>query len=195
MELGSSRLIFEWLRAEHAAGLFEPLADPTVYEHIGGRPPRTVAALAEEFARRAAGPPGSADERWLNCAIRVRADGALIGRVEATIVCGRAEVGYLFGVQYWGRGYAAEAMEAFQQFLRRNCGITECWATTSPKNTRSIRLLSRLGYQEVIDSWPALASYAPGDRVFFSGSSGDGEPLRNGDTEKPLRRRDVWPSG
>src|SRR6516225_4177871 len=120
----TARLLLETLSPEHAHGLFEALADPRVYEHIHEAPAESVAALASQFARLANGPTSdSTGEQWLNLAIRRREDGCLIGRLQATIIDRRAEVAYLIGPQYWGRGYATEAMTAFQDFIRQHLNI------------------------------------------------------------------------
>ena len=164
----STRLQFEVLRVDHAAGLFEPLSDPRVWEHISETPLTTVAALAARFDRIASRPPlDRTKENWLNYAVRLKAAGTLIGWLQATILERRAEVAYLFGPEHWGHGYAAEAMSAFQDGLRQQWGVSELWAATSPQNTRSIRLLRRLGYVEQHESWPLLSSYEPGDVVFI----------------------------
>ena len=164
---GSARLLFEPLRADHAAGLFEPLSDPRVWEHIGETALTTVEALAARFDRMASGAPHDrSDENWLNYAVRLKSNGTLIGQLQATIIEQQAEVAYLFGPRHWGHGYAAEAMSAFQDHLRQNWCVGEFWAATTPQNIRSIRLLRRLGYVELCDSWPTLASYDPGDLVF-----------------------------
>lgn len=164
---GTPRLLFEPLGAGHAAELFGALCHPLVYEHLGEPPPESVAALAERYAFIAAGPPGyRAHETWINYAVRLRATAALIGRVEATIVDVRAETAYLLDPAHWGQGYATEAMSAFQNHLRQNERVMEFWATTSPQNARSIALLRRLGYRQVVDSWPPLLSYDAGDLVF-----------------------------
>jgi [ribosomal protein S5]-alanine N-acetyltransferase len=103
----------------------------------------------------------------VNFALRLRKTGQLIGRVEATLTPAerRAEVAYLLGTPYWGQGYAFEAMTAFQSYLRSEEGIVDCWATTSPHNARSIRLLGRLGYQ-ASETWPKLQTNDEGDLVF-----------------------------
>jgi RimJ/RimL family protein N-acetyltransferase len=162
--VATARLRFAPLEAAHAADLFEAFSDPQIYEHIGGGPPISVAELAEQFARRAAG-PGSNQARWLNYAVQLQDSGEWIGRLEATIIPQWAEVAYVFGPAYWGRGYAAEAMTALHDHLWKDWSVAECWATTSPHNLRSIRLLRRLGYR-ACESWPALGSYEPGDLVF-----------------------------
>jgi RimJ/RimL family protein N-acetyltransferase len=166
----SDRLLLEPLGTEHANGLFEPLGHPLVWEHIEGMPAQTVAELAEQFLRMAS-PPRQQRERWINYAVRRRDDGRLIGRVEATVVEHRAEVAYLFGPDHWGAGYATEAMLIFQTLLERDHGVGEFWATTSPRNERSIRLLCRLGYEQTTEDWPPLMSYDPGDLVFLHGES------------------------
>jgi RimJ/RimL family protein N-acetyltransferase len=163
----SARLSFEPLRGDHAAGLFEPLSDPRVWEHINDTPQKTVAALAARFDRMASGPPcDRANENWLNFAVRLKADCTLIGRLEATIIEQRAEVAYLFGPAHWGHGYATEAMSAFQDYLQKSWSVGEFWAATRPENRRSVRLLRQLGYVEQHDSWPNLSSYDAGDLVF-----------------------------
>ena len=155
----TNRLQIEPLRVDHAAGLFDSLSDPRVYEHIDGTPPAAAAELRERFARLLSGPPADrTGEQWLNCAVGLRVDGTLIGTLQASVCAGRAEVAYVFGPAYWGQGYAKEAMSALHEHLRQICGVREFWATTSPHNARSIRLLGRLGYAEACDSWPELAS-------------------------------------
>lgn len=163
----SSRLRFEKLSIEHAEGLYLAICNWPTYEHLGEGPPQHVSELAARFSRMAAGPPpGRVDELWINYAVRNRADGSLIGRVEATLVGCRAEVAYVFGPQSWGQGLATEAMLAFQCHLHQAEGVAEFWATTIPQNTRSIRLLLRLGYTQITKDWPPLLSYDAGDLVF-----------------------------
>lgn len=162
--LDTNRLHFEPLGCQHAAGLIEPFSDSRIYAYIGGGPPLDVADLAADFARRAAGPPDK-DERWLNFAVSLRSSGEWIGRLEATIIDQRGEVAYLLGPNHWGQGFATEAVRALHDHLWRNWNVCQCWATTSPQNLRSIRLLRRLDYQPS-DSWPDLGSYDPGDLVF-----------------------------
>lgn len=163
----TARLKFERLVAAHADELFEPLRDGQAFEHLDEAPAASVVELAAGFARMAAGPPPArSDERWVNLAIRLTAAGTLIGRLQATLIGNRAEVGFLIAPRFWSQGYASEAMPAFQDHLRQHEGIDAFWATTSPRNLRSIRLLKRLGYAESPGHWPDLRSYDLGDLVF-----------------------------
>src|SRR5687767_9604035 len=109
--VATTRLRIAPLEAAHAAGLFEAFSDPRIYEHIEGGLPGKVAELAEQLARRVAGSSDN-QERWLNYAVQLQDSGGWIGRLEATIIPQWAEVAYVFGPAYWGRGYAAEAMTA-----------------------------------------------------------------------------------
>jgi RimJ/RimL family protein N-acetyltransferase len=96
----------------------------------------------------------------------LKANEALIGTLQATIIQRHAEVAYLFDPQFWGYGYATEAMWTFQAHLRDQERVAEFWATTAPGNARSIRLLERLGYTPVTTAWPRPLSYEEGDLVF-----------------------------
>jgi RimJ/RimL family protein N-acetyltransferase len=165
--IATPRLLLESILPEHAGGLFGLLADPRVYEYIDDAPPTTVAALAARFASMVSGPPPHrANERWVNVVVKMKSNGTLIGRLEATVFDGRAEVAYLVGPEFWGKGYAIEGMSAFQDHLRQAELVSEFWATTDPHNTRSIRLLGNLGYEQQTGQVPRLSSYEFGDLVF-----------------------------
>ncbi len=163
------RLLYEPLRRTHGAELAPVLCDPRLYEWIPGPHPHSAEELGEEFGRRQLGPPdGRLDERWFNCVVRLRDGGQAIGRLEATVIEQRAEVAYLFGFDFWGFGYATEALRGLQDALAKAHAVTEFWATATPGNLRSLRLLRRCGYREAApSSWPPLASYDPGDVVLW----------------------------
>jgi RimJ/RimL family protein N-acetyltransferase len=165
--LASERLTYEPLTAAHAAALFPSFCDPRVTEHIGDAP-ASLEALAADFTRMAAGPPASRPtDQWIDFAVRLASTGDYIGRIESTCYGAWAEVAYVFGVAWWGKGYASEAMRWMHAHLMSRFGVTEFWATVRPANTRSLALLARLGYQAATpDSSRNLRSYDPGDLCF-----------------------------
>jgi RimJ/RimL family protein N-acetyltransferase len=162
----TARLVYEPLAASHAAELRGALIDPRLYAYITKPCPHTVLDLKAEFVRVAAGPPKDHEgEAWWNFAVRLR-DGEYIGRIQATFHDGLAEVAYMFGVSYWGQGYATEALLWLRDRVAETQKANSLWATVNPENSRSIRLLERLGYQRMSQEWPPLFSYEPEDLVY-----------------------------
>jgi RimJ/RimL family protein N-acetyltransferase len=161
----TERLRFESLRLDHAAELSSGLTHPDVYLFITGRNPATGAELAAHFQRLLAGPADASNSAWWNFVARRAADGRALGLVQAVIVEDRAEIAYLFGPEYWGHGYASESVQWLHDQLARRA-IAEAWATVSPENARSIRLLQKCGYARMAGGWPRLESYEAGDWVF-----------------------------
>lgn len=167
----SKNLHFEPLTAAHADDLFCLLTTPSVLAFIdpAGNPP-TIEELRAEYAARANGPVvlTTPTEQWLNMAIRLKTPSSpVIGRLEATGYGDRGEVAYLLGEAWWGKGLAFEAMLWWHDYLAAVAPETQWWATVHPANQRSIRLLTRLGYEEVNSSQcPKLYSYDSGDRCF-----------------------------
>ncbi len=157
----------EPLCLEHLPELAAVLAHPAVYQHIGGDVP-TLDELARGLAIALAGPPaGRPNERWLHYLMREPESGRMIGRLEATVVPGCAEVAFLVTPTLWGRGYASAGLSWLHAELARTTGHREFWAATVPANTRCQSLLLRSGYLPVPPSQaPALASYEAGDQVF-----------------------------
>jgi ribosomal-protein-alanine N-acetyltransferase len=56
------------------------------------------------------------------------------------------DLGFALSPAFWGCGYAEEAASATMVYARDQLGINRVLAFTSPGNTRSIRLLEKLGF-------------------------------------------------
>lgn len=163
----NSRLLFEPLRLSHADELVAVLLSNEVYAYISERPP-----TVDEYRRRVEhilrGPPASKPElSFENYAVRLASSGSVIGTLEATIHDSLVEVAFLFGPEFWGKGYATESLTWFSALLLSRSGTSGLWAATLPKNSRSAALLSRCGYKQVAPQhFPNLLSHEEGDLVF-----------------------------
>ena len=62
---------------------------------------------------------------------------------------GQAEIGYWLGREYWGRGYAKEALMLLLGFAFGRLDLGRAFARTFRSNERSIKLLNSLGFSEV----------------------------------------------
>ena len=140
-----------------------------------GAPP-TLAELKAGYAACTRGPvaPIMPTEQWFNMAIRLKSPPfRAIGRLEATRYGEWGELAYLLGEEWWGKGLAFEAMSWWHDYLAAAAPNIQWWATVHPANQRSIRLLTRLGYEEVDASKrPRLQSYDVGDLCFVFSTSG-----------------------
>lgn len=56
-----------------------------------------------------------------------------------------AEVGYTFAREHWGKGYAAEALEALVEYLFEQLNVTRVFASLHPDNPASAMVLERVG--------------------------------------------------
>lgn len=162
-----SRLLYTAMSVDDIGPLADVLLHPDVYQHLGGRPDRSL--FCDRQRRALAGPPDHLrDEVWVNYTVRLAESGQVVGRLEATVHHQLAEIAYLYGPQFWGNGYATEGVVWLHEKLREFTQIESLWATTTPANTRSAGLLRRCGYlrHDDILSLPKLYSYDPGDLVF-----------------------------
>jgi RimJ/RimL family protein N-acetyltransferase len=114
------RLILVPLRAEHAGEMTTVLADPDLYTFTGGSPP-TRQKLRARYECLIAGSPDPAVS-WCNWVIQLRSPECLSGTVQATIHTGDrpvAEVAWVVGRSWQGRGIATEAAQALVGWLTR----------------------------------------------------------------------------
>jgi RimJ/RimL family protein N-acetyltransferase len=117
--LETERLLLEPLTTAHADEMAPLLDDPALHTSVGGVP-LSLEELRARYARQARGRSPDGRERWLNWIVRERASGAAVGYVQATVevdTCA-AEVAWVIGSRFQGRGYAAEAAAAMVAQLR-----------------------------------------------------------------------------
>lgn len=115
-QLRTARLGLEPLRIDHADEMVLLLADRSLYAFYDDEPSPTLDDLRSRYERQSAGRSPDGTEVWHNWILRDLATGEVAGFVQAT-VRGRdgrvtAELAWVVGTAYQGRGYATEAAAA-----------------------------------------------------------------------------------
>ncbi len=108
------------LQAEHAEEMAAVLASPDLHTFTGGSP-TSPHELRVRYERMIAGSPDPAVS-WCNWVIRLRDECCLAGTVQATISTGSglvAELAWVVGLPWQGRGIATEAALALITWLRQ----------------------------------------------------------------------------
>jgi RimJ/RimL family protein N-acetyltransferase len=158
------------LRTDDADEMVSVLGDPRLHEHTGGHP-LALDDLRRRFQRLAVGRSPGGDETWLNWIVRLRAGGAAVGTVQASItgaVHRHAAIAWIVGVPWQRQGIAGEAAIALVGWLERH-GIGSISATIHPRHIASQNVAARAGLvrtEEVVDGeerWrrPAPAAVEP----------------------------------
>ncbi|MGW0788324.1 GNAT family N-acetyltransferase [Streptomyces sp. NPDC002911] len=124
---------------EMAAVLF----DPALHAYTGGAP-EDAGALRARYERQGAGSPDPA-ELWWNWVLRVRGDGGLAGYVQATVRGERAEVAWVVGTRWQGRGYAKEAAVALVRHLLDQGSVRTVVAHIHPDHAASAAVAAAAG--------------------------------------------------
>ncbi|MEV7773021.1 GNAT family N-acetyltransferase [Kitasatospora sp. NPDC086791] len=140
--LHSERLDLLPIAPEHAEELAAALADPALHTFTGGHP-ATPEEMRARCVRLAAGSPDPA-ERWGNWVLRLRADGALTGYVQATVRPDEAELAWVVGTTWQHRGLATEAARTLLAHLTAT-GTTTAVAHIHPAHHASARIATTLG--------------------------------------------------
>ncbi|MFF0885452.1 GNAT family N-acetyltransferase [Streptomyces sp. NPDC003456] len=108
------------LRVEHAEEMALVLSDPGLHEFTGGTPD-TPHTLRSRYERMIAGSLDPAVS-WLNWVLRLRTESCLTGTVQATVGPSgdglTAEIAWVVGTPWQGRGIAREAAGGLLSWLR-----------------------------------------------------------------------------
>lgn len=144
--LETDRLSLLAVRVEDAGEMAPVLADPALYAFIGGGP-HPLAELEALYRRWIAGSPRSG-ETWHNWVIRLGDGGEAIGHLQATVLEGerRADIAWLVGTAWQGRGYATEAARTLVGWLEKS-GIDTITAHVHHENVASARVAERAGLE------------------------------------------------
>jgi RimJ/RimL family protein N-acetyltransferase len=154
--LTTRRLDLLPLRVEHAGEMAAVLSDPALHTFIGGAP-HSPDALRARYERLVAGSPDPAAS-WCNWVLRLRAEGRLVGTVQATVTQGdtadtghtgnpghTAEVAWVVGASWQGRGLASEAARALVEWLGRRRSVRTVVAHIHPEHLASEAVASAAG--------------------------------------------------
>ena len=118
------------------------LSDPALYAFIGGAPPGEE-ELRARYARQTAGSPDPGTT-WCNWVLQLRATGELVGTVQATLAAATAEVAWVVGTPWQGRGLATEAARALVAALREH-GVRVVRAHIHPDHRSSAAVAAAVG--------------------------------------------------
>jgi RimJ/RimL family protein N-acetyltransferase len=138
----TARLDLLPLRPDDAEEMAAALADPALHAFTGGEPD-TPEALRARYRRQCAGSPDPAVS-WCNWILRLRADGRATGYVQATVTAGSAEIAWVVGTPWQGRGLAAEAARALVARLREQ-GVRTAVAHIHPEHHASAAVARAAG--------------------------------------------------
>jgi ribosomal-protein-alanine N-acetyltransferase len=148
--LKTQRLLLEPLTPEHAANLFNVFEHKDIYKYIPGKPPLSVVELETKYEPLQSRLSPAGDELWLNWAVKLNSSGEYVGTVQATIYEeGPANLGYVFGSNYWGKGYAYEACSGLIEYLFNEYQLKKLKAEVHFENIASIKLLEKLGFKRL----------------------------------------------
>jgi RimJ/RimL family protein N-acetyltransferase len=141
------------LLVEHAAEMATVLSDPALHTFTGGTPD-TPQALRARYQRMTAGSPDPAVS-WLNWVIRLRDTGCLTGTVQATISPSDhghiAEIAWVVGTPWQGRGIAREAAQGLVDWLSQQ-SIPTLIAHIHPEHRASAAVATAAGLTPT-DEW------------------------------------------
>ncbi|HYN34863.1 MAG TPA: GNAT family N-acetyltransferase [Ilumatobacteraceae bacterium] len=138
----ADRLVLRPLRVSDADEMATVLADHSLYEFTGGRPP-TVSELVNRYQQQTAG-PGTPGEAWCNWIIRVDTQERAVGFVQATVVGDLADLAWVLGALDHGRGFATEAVMAVCDWLAEN-KVRRIEAHIHPRHEASQAVAQRIG--------------------------------------------------
>jgi RimJ/RimL family protein N-acetyltransferase len=121
------------------------LTGSALYAFTGGAPPG-LDELRARYARQVAGRSPDGREEWRNWVLRLEPGGQAVGYVQATISgegqC--AEIAWVTGLEWQGRGYATEAARALVAWLDSR-GVRVIQAHIHPGHAASAAVARRAG--------------------------------------------------
>ena len=142
------------LRVEHATEMARVLSDPALHSFIGGAP-ETAQGLVSRYERLVTG-SGDPDVSWCNWVILLREERRLTGTVQATMTTHAsrrsAEIAWVVGTPWQGRGIATEAARGLVEWLTEQ--VDTILAHVHPDHAASAAVAAACGLaptDEVVD--------------------------------------------
>jgi RimJ/RimL family protein N-acetyltransferase len=156
----TERLILRRAREDDLEAMHTVLSSPQATRYWSTPPHETLEETRTWLASMIASAPGQRDD------FVVEHQGRVIGKAGCYQL---PEIGYILHPDSWGRGLAAEALAAVIPHIFAHYPIPALTADVDPRNTRSIRLLERLGFRvsgRAERTWHVAGEWC--DSVYYS---------------------------
>ncbi|HZG44735.1 MAG TPA: GNAT family N-acetyltransferase [Allosphingosinicella sp.] len=135
----TKRLVLRRAREDDLEAMHAVLSNPVAMRYWSSLPHRELAETREWLANMIASEPGVRED------FVVEFGGRVIGKAGCYQL---PEIGYILHPDCWGRGLATEALTAVIAHVFERHPIPALRADIDPRNTASIRLLTKLGFVE-----------------------------------------------
>jgi ribosomal-protein-alanine N-acetyltransferase len=140
----SSRTIFSMPTQDDFQDLAQLYANTEVRKYLGG--PVTADQFAEIFQKLAAAE--GIEKHWV---VREKKTNAFIGEADISRHHDgkHYELSYMLSPAFWSKGFGTEIAERVLKYAFDELGLDELYAETQQANEHSVKLLTKLGMQEV----------------------------------------------
>ncbi len=146
LEIKTPRLLLRQWRAEDREPFAELSADPVVMEHYP-----SVLSRAESGARVDQYEAEFANLGFGKWAVEIPGETSFAGCIGLSAISFESkftpcvEIGWRLARRFWGQGYATEGARAALDFGFERLGLPEIVSFTVPANTRSLRVMEKIG--------------------------------------------------
>lgn len=143
----TDRLILRRYKESDLDSIYEIITDERLSKYIKF-PKLTKEEELECIRRWISDADESKNERWV---IEIKETGEVAGNIDVNTVVKKhnyCNVGYTIRYNYWGNGYAAEALKAVSEHLLNNSGyyLVEC--SCNELNVQSYRVMEKAGFKK-----------------------------------------------
>ena len=145
--IDAPRARLRWLTEADVDALYAVFSDRQMMRYWSS-PAMTGRAEAENYPRRIH--EGFGAKSLFQWGIERKEDRRVIGTCtlfHLDSANAKAELGYVLGSAYWGKGYMMEALTALLDFAFATLGLRRLEADVDPRNGNSLRILGKLGFQ------------------------------------------------
>lgn len=143
-KLETVRLVLRQLTARDVKFIYDLFSLEETNRHVENPPVKDMAEAREIYELYCKPKP-----HLFRLGIELRATGKLVGTLGLygiDMENKRATLGYDLLPEHWGKGYMAEACSALLDYAFGEMGLNRVQASAEPENTRSIRVMERLGF-------------------------------------------------
>ena len=147
-ELETERLFLKNISKTDRDFIFEQFSNDQVNEFLYDEEPLTDISRADEIIDFFTQPEPRTHHRWI---ITRKTDQAKVGTCGFHCldrIKGNVEIGYDLGVNFWGFGFAREAVGEMIRFAKNHMNLQQIYARIFTKNDRSIKLVEHLGFKK-----------------------------------------------